>query len=271
MDNSVLGLENKVAVVSGGGGGMGKASAILLAKAGARVVIAEVNAEKGAEAQKELEQLGGQAIFVQADSRLPKDVERVVTAALERFGRIDIGINIVGGGSGSKPTMETSEDVFQSVFTLNVISTLLCSKAYARAMIQGKHGGAIVNMAALAATHAPTGGGPYGVAKAGVMSLTQTLAVELAPYDIRVNAVAPGFIASNPWSWNNTAEGTRLVKKSVPMGRSGLASDVAGVIIALVSPLSGYVTGQTVVIDGGHLSPIPLMSDPDWQRMMQTR
>ncbi len=270
MDNSLLGLEGKVAIVTAGGHGIGKATAVMLAKAGVKVVIAEINPETGGATQKEITQAGGQAVFVETDTRLIENVERTVQTALDKYGRLDIGVNVVGGSRGPKPAIETTEDVYQAVFTQNLISTLLCSTAFANAMIKGKRGGAIVNMAALAATRAPMGLAPYGVAKAGVKSLTQTLAVELGKHNIRVNAVAPGFIASYNEGWMATKVGSDLIKKTVPLVRGGKPEDIAGVIVGLVSPLFGYVTGHTVVIDGGHLAPLPLMANPDWQAMFVT-
>ncbi len=266
MGDSLLGLTDKVVVVAGGGGGIGRATSVVFAQAGSHVVIAEIDATKAAATQLEIEQLGGQALAVQADVRSQGDVDRVQARALERFGRIDIAVNIVGGHVGYKPTIDTPAAVFQSDFTLNLISTLLCVQTFAKTMIKQGSGGAIVNMAAVSASNAAIGMPGYGVAKAGVVSLTQTLAVELAQYGIRVNAVSPSFLQGG---WTSSEVGARLVKKTVPLSRAALPEDVASVILMLASPLAAYVTGQTLVVDGGHLAAIPLLADPEAQDMFR--
>jgi NAD(P)-dependent dehydrogenase (short-subunit alcohol dehydrogenase family) len=182
---SLLGLEGKVALVTGAGHGIGLATARLLARAGASVAVLDLNGESARAAAAELTEAGAHALVLEADTRSEAAVEGALKAALERFGRLDVGVCNVGGSAGApiRSALETAEETWRAVLEQSLLSTVLCTRAFGRAM-SGQGSGAIVNIASVAGLRGASNNVAYGAAKAGVIS---TLAVELAPLGIRVN------------------------------------------------------------------------------------
>ncbi|MEE9285156.1 MAG: SDR family oxidoreductase [Dehalococcoidia bacterium] len=253
MSDSLLGMEDKVVVVTGAAQGMGRAIALMFAKAGAHAVIADLQGEKAEEVAGEVRALGREAIAVRADVAVLDDVQRMMAATLERFGRLDVGVNNAGGlgGQSMQPVVDATLEFWDDVVALNLRSVFLGSQAFARAMIDGGTGGAIVNIASISGLRASVALAPYGAAKAGVMHLTQTLAVELAPHGIRVNCVAPASIRTTGTERYMTPQRRAIHGKAIPIGRTGVPEEVAGMVLMLASPLAAYVTGQTLMADGG--------------------
>ncbi len=252
MSLSLFSLAGKVAIVTGAGRGIGKAIALGLADAGADVVIAARTASDIEITANEVIAKGRKALAVPADVRLSDQVTNLVEKAMAKFGRIDILVNNAGG-SFTASAMELSEGGWDAIVRENLKSVFLCSKAAAKVMIEQKKGN-IVSIASIAGLRAYLDNIAYGAAKAGIINLTKTLSVDLAPYNIRVNAIAPGYIATT---------GILQVQKDMPkermqerlaltpLGRLGQPEDIVGAVIYLASDASSYVTGQTLVIDGG--------------------
>ena len=253
MSDSMLGLEGKTVVVTGSGQGMGRGIVLAFARAGANAVIVDLDEAKAQAVANEVQALGREALVVRADVRIESDIARVVNDTLARFGRLDIGVNNVGGLAGQKPApvVEASSSFWDTVIEVNLRTTFLCAKAFAQAIIQSNAGGSIVNIASISGLRSSAHLAPYGAAKAAVMHLTQTLAVELAPHGIRVNCVAPASIDTPDAMATVSDERKRAMAASVPLGRLGAPSDVGGIVAMLSSDIAGFVTGQTLMVDGG--------------------
>ena len=247
------GLTGRVAIVTGGGTGIGRAAAIALARDGADVAVHyHLNEADAHEAARAIEALGRRAVVLQADLTMSADVTRTVSAAEREFGRVDILVNNAGGIVGRHPLVEITEAFFHDVMNVNVLSTVLCSQAVAPGMI-ARHQGAIVNLTSLAAHN---GGGPgasiYAASKAAVQTLTKAWAKELAPHGIRVNAVAPGLIGGTPFHRDFTSpEVFAASVKMIPLGRAGDPDDVAKVIVFLAGDAASFLVGETIDINGG--------------------
>ncbi len=253
MSDSLLGLTDKVVVVTGSGQGMGRGIALMFARAGAHAVIVDLDGKNALAVAGEVRALGRQAIAVHADVRKPEDVRRMVDQTLAAFGRIDVGVNNVGGlgGRAMQPVREASTEFWDGVVELNLRTTFLCSQAFARAMIDRGTKGVIINIASISGLRGSARLAPYGAAKAGVMHLTQTLAMELGPHGIRVNCVAPASIDTPDVARHMTPERRAATARAMPLGRTGVPDDIGGVVVMLASDLAGYVTGQTLLADGG--------------------
>jgi len=256
MSSSLFNLDGKVAIVTGAGRGIGKAIALGLADAGADVVAAARTATDIEATAEEIRAKGRKSLAVPTDVRLADQVSNLVEKSMAEFGRIDILVNNAGG-SFIAGTMDLSEGGWDAIVRENLKSVFLCSKAAAKVMISQKKGN-IVSIASVAGIASYTLCAPYGAAKAGIVNFTKTLAMDLAPYNIRVNAIAPGFIASGGLlQLLNMKPDTSEQEKGggflehIPLGRYGQPEDIVGGIIYLVSDASSYVTGQTLVIDGG--------------------
>ena len=244
-------LEGKAAIVTGSGQGIGKAIALTFARAGADLVIADLNSTTSKSTADAISDLGRQALVVPVDVRDKNQIDNMVNKTLEKFKRIDILVNNAGGGYTTVPLLEMSEEDWDKFVTLNLKSTFLCCKAVGKVMVQQKRGN-IVNMASMVVFGAYPLGANYSAAKAGVKNLTETLAVELGPYNIRVNALAPGVIETPMTAelYQKRPELKEQRLKSIPLKRLGKPEDVANVALFLASDASGYVTGQTIIING---------------------
>src|SRR5918994_2909260 len=238
-------LDDRVAVVTGGGAGIGRGIAGGLAAFGAEVAIWEREPSTCAAAAEEV---GGLA--APTDVRELPQIEAALAATLERYGHVDVLVNNAGG-TFAAPFLDTSENGFDALHRANLRQVLLCTQCVARSMVDAGRGGSIVNVTSIEGVRAAPGYAAYAAAKAGVISLTQTAALELAPHGIRVNALAPditwteGLAALSPSATDDRWSAV------VPLGRPGHVDEMAGAAVFLASSLSSYVTGQTIHVDGG--------------------
>ena len=240
-------LRDKVAAVTGGGQGIGRAIALALGREGAVVVVADLDLEAAGQVVREIEAGAGRALAVRADVTRPADAEAIVQAAVETFGRLDILVNNAGTYP-SADIVDMDEAQWDLVLAVNLKGTFLCSQAAVRRMIaQGR--GTIVNVASVDAKTRTTGNAHYAAAKAGVISFTRTLACEMAPHGIRVNAVAPGWIATK--TLKAKSDRWKRAIEEIPVGRLGTPEDVAEAVLFLVSDVAGYITGEVLDVNGG--------------------
>ena len=250
-------LKDKVSLVTGASGGIGRAISLTFAREGSDLAVnystSEVEAKNLAE---RIRQLGRRAILVKADVTKAAQVENMVNMVLKEFGRIDILVNNAGMCI-MKPLQELTEDVWDKVVDINMKSVYLCSRAVAKHMLEQKRG-VIINLSTVGGmvgfTAAPTQL-HYNAAKQGVVAMTRTLAIALAPY-VRVNAMAPGIVMTDFHKKAGVAE-ERLKQRIevTPLKRAGTPEDVANLALFLASDESSFITGQTIVIDGGLAMP----------------
>ncbi|MFX1535523.1 MAG: SDR family NAD(P)-dependent oxidoreductase [Promethearchaeota archaeon] len=260
----MLNLTGKVAIVTGGGMGIGQAISYRLAEAGAAVMIADINLDAAKKTADKINDSGGKAKAILADASDPAAAEKVIKSTVDEFGSIDILANNAGIYPVSS-TLEMTEEIWDKVINLNLRGVFFFSQAVAKEMIKAGKGGKIINFASIAALH-PSGIPHYEASKAGVVMITKSLAFELAPYKISVNAIAPGAIktpglevAFKVWEEQMKKAGMEDVDMNqqflarTPIGRFGKPDDIAKVVLFLASELSGYMTGHTVIVDGGYL------------------
>ena len=248
-------LEGKVAIVTGGKRGIGKAIALAFAEAGADVVVStrvfkDDRDDLGAVAG-EIEKLGRRSLAIQADVSQKADVDNLVQKTMDEFGVIDILVNNAGNSSGT-PLLEISEDEWDKLIDVHLKGHYLCSQAAGRQMVERKRGN-IINMASIEGVKAVRdSANPYSISKAGISLFTRGLARELAKHNIRVNAIAPGWTKTDMMRWAYTEpKNLKYFEDRIPMGRMGEPSEIASVALFLASDASSYVTGQTIVVDGG--------------------
>lgn len=244
-------LENKVAIVTGGARDLGRAVSLKMAEAGAKVVINYFDNEQDAiDTQALIAQMGGESIIVQGDMTKAADVKRIVEEAVKAFGNeIHVLVNVVGGIVGRKKITEQDEDWYNFLMDVNMKSCWLCTREVVPFMPKGS---SIINFSSLAARD---GGGPgasmYATAKGAVAVFTRSMAKELGPDGIRVNAVAPGTIATSFHDRFNTPENRERMKGIYPLRREGDAGDVADLVLFLACDDSDYITGTNIDINGG--------------------
>lgn len=243
-------LEGKVAIVTGASKWTGRGIAIEMARAGADVVVTARTAEGVEATAAGIRKLGKRSLAIPMDVRDTAQIEEMVKKTMEAFGRIDILVNNVGA-SFPAPALDLSEGGWDSMIRTNLKPTFMCSKAVAPIM-RDQGGGVIINIASGEGLRAAVTNAGYGAAKAGVINLTMTLAVEWAPYNIRVNAIAPGFIETGELQKGlELVPGLKALYNRVPLKRAGTAKEYAGAVIFLASEAGGYATGATFVVDGG--------------------
>jgi len=245
-------LPGKVAIITGGRRGIGRAIALALAEAGADIAICGRVIEDG-ELQavaEEVKRLGRRSLAVQADITKKADVDGLVQRVMGEFGAIDILVNNAAMNIKA-PLLELREDGWDRVIDTDLKGYYLCSQAVGKIMVDQKRGN-IINIASTAAIKAAPEMGAYCIAKAGVVMLTKVLALELAKYNIRVNAIAPYMVKtkfSQPlWSDPQTL---KQLESEIPLGRLAEPSDIIGAVLFLASDASSYITGHTIIVDGG--------------------
>ncbi len=249
-------LAGKVTIITGSGSGMGEATALLFAKEGAKVIVAEIVEQAGLATVQAIEDGGGDAIFVKTDVSKREDVEAIVKAAVEKYGKLDILVNCAGIALDEVSTTECTEEFFNRIIATNLNGVWLGMK-YAIPEMMKTGGGAIINFASIAALEAYQGLPAYSASKGAVISISRVAAIEFAAKNIRVNCVAPGHIAT-PMLLDAWAEdGLQRFRNISPQGRLGEPDEVAGVVLFLASNESSHITGQTIVIDGGVTARIP--------------
>ena len=248
-------ITGKVAIVTGGASGIGRAIALALAESGANVVIADKALDGAEEMAREIESAGGKAIATKTDVTDSKEVEQMVQRTIEKFGKIDILINNAGIIARSS-VMDMKEEELDRTFEVNLKGVVLCSQAAARHMIEQKSG-KIVNLGSSLSSRASVcnlsgGGADYCASKAAVQALTRSLAMEFGPYGINVNAVAPG-PTNTPMHEGLWEMAAVYYQNSVPLGRLAEPEDIADVVVFLVTDAARFITGQTIHVNGGQV------------------
>ena len=249
--------ERRVAIVTGSGRGLGKAIARTLAEQGVDIVLAEIEPEPAYLVASEIERLGAAALVCATDVSRRDAVDGVVATTLERFGRLDILVNNAGVIAPA-PVLEMSEEQWDHVLAVDLKSVFLCSQAAGRHMI-AQRSGSVVNIASVAAERGMQDRANYCAAKAGVVALTRVLALEWAPFGVRVNAVGPGYVNTElqQWAIQQGIADLESRTRTTPLGRLAEPAEIAQVVAFLASEQASYITGQTIYVDGGWLAAAP--------------
>ena len=254
-------LESKVAIVTGGASGMGLATVRRFLEEGASVVVGDLNSDNGRQLLEELsaDGYGEKVRFTVTDVSVEDDVAAMTELALDVFGRLDIVFNNAGIGGAFGPITELEVDDWDTTFHVLVRSVFLGTKHAAKVLIGQGQGGSIINTASIAGMGGGAGPQAYSAAKAAVVSLSKTTAVELAPHDIRVNAICPGVIFTPLMHSGNEEQAEEVIEEIQPLSKRGEGSDIAGMAVFLAGDDSLFVTGQEHIVDGGLLASGPRM------------
>ncbi len=249
-DLSLFDLTGKKALVTGGAVGIGRACAMALAGAGADVAIVDVDEKTGRKTADELKALGRDAVFVTCDVTSKAQVQGMVKAVVERFGRLDIGVNNAGIAILGADE-ELDQTAWDKVIAVNLTGVFLCAQAEAQQMIRQKPtGGKIINTASMSATIANCNAS-YDASKAGIVHMTRTLAAEWGRYNINVNCISPSYVLT-PMHASTPRVVRQRIRDLTPMGHVERPEDLYGAVVFLASAASNYVTGHDLMVDGGH-------------------
>lgn len=246
-------LRGKVAIITGSSRGIGKGIAARFAKEGAKVVYAARGLERIEANAAEARAAGGDTFAVSTDVSKKADVEKLFDATLSKYGRVDMLVNNAGWASPTQHILEMDEEHWDTVIDTNLKSIYLCCHRASNIMVDMGIKGSIVNISSFAAARAHRAMAAYDATKAGMEGMTRTMAIDLAPFGIRVNVVGPGAIHTE--EYDPAGEDAKIARgKTVPLGRVGYPEDIAGAVLFLCSDDASYVTGQTWYIDGGMLA-----------------
>jgi 3-oxoacyl-[acyl-carrier protein] reductase len=262
MAISYFSLTNKVAVVTGAGRGIGKAIALGFARVGASVVVASRTKADIEATATEIKNSGGKALAVPTDVTKTDQIENLLNKTLDRFKKVDILVNNAGGDSGGTGyVLDLRIDDWKSGIELNLNSLFYCCKIIGGEMVIRKTGN-IINMTSGMGFGPYPGAAHHAAARAGVINLTKTLALEWAPYNIRVNAMAPGYTETSlpAKAWKEHPEDKIELLKLIPLGRTARSEEMVSTAIFLASPASGYITGETINVNGGLITTV----SPRW-------
>ncbi len=251
MDKAPFGLQDQVAIVTGGGTGIGKAISEALALSGADVVVCSRKMENLEPTARKIEEIGRKSLAITCDVRKEDEVNNVVEQTVGKFGKLDILVNNAGA-SFVCPLEDVSLNGWNAIFGINATGTFLFAKAAVREM-KKQNKGSIINIASIAGRDGAPIMAAYGAAKAAVINLTKAMAVEFSQYNIRVNCIGPGMIITEAvqQQMGITPESTKERFASLPLGRWGNPEEIAWPVVFLASKASSYMTGETIYIDGG--------------------
>ena len=242
-------LKNKTAIITGGANGLGRATALLFAKEGANVVVADMDENAGSKVINDIKNSGGRGLFVKVNVSDQQEVNNLVSAALKEFGKLHILINNAGIVSdGRLVKMELEQ--WQKVIDVNLKGVFICAQAVSKVLVEQNEGGAIINTSSVVGLYGNFGQSNYVASKAGVIGMTKTWAKELGKYNIRVNAVAPGFMETDIIK-SMPEKVINLMKDKTLLGRLGKPDDIANAFLYLASDEGSYVTGAVLSVDGG--------------------
>lgn len=250
--NTTVSLLGKVALVTGGGRGIGKAITQRLAAAGANVAIASRKLENLEATAKEFAALPGKVIPIACHVGRKDQIENLVKETEARLGPVDILVNNSATNIGQGPALDATDEMLDKMVEVNIKSAFRLVRLIVPRMIERQRGGAIINIASIAGLRPQPGGLLYSFTKAGLLMLTRSWAQEFGPFNIRVNAIAPGLIQTefSEFFWKND-DARRQFEKSTPLGRIGQSDEIAGMALYLASEEAAFVTGQVMVVDGG--------------------
>lgn len=253
INNTLFDLTGRVAIVTGGGRGIGREVALTLARAGADIVIAEIESANGEESLAEIHDVGRRAHFVATDVRQPQSVEAMTAEAISHFGKIDILVNNAGIARHA-PAEETTDELWLNVLDVNLNGVFWCCRSVGKRMLEQGHG-AIVSIASMSGlvVNKPQPQAAYNASKAGVIMLTKSLAAEWAGRGLRVNCVSPGYIGTEMTKAGmNNEEWKRTWLEMTPVGRVGEPDDIAHAVWYLASDAARFANGTNLVVDGAY-------------------
>jgi len=255
----IVDLNGKVSLVTGAANGIGRAIALTLARSGSDIIVTDIEQDAGQAVTNDIQALGAKAIFVKADVSSPQQMVRMAQEAVDACGKIDILINNAGIGVNKPedrvPMYDFDEDLWDRLVSVNLSGAFYCSRAVAKTMIPRRYG-KIVNIGSVMGLVPARMQCAYNATKAGLLNLTKAMALELAPYRINVNAIAPGSIvtrATNQKFYQNpeAADKVSSLLSHIPLGHPGQPQDVANAVLFMVSDASSYTTGAVLTVDGG--------------------
>lgn len=254
-------LTGKAALVVGGGRGIGRAVSLTLGDAGAAVAVVDLEPDRAEAVAAELTASGTRALALAADIRDAADVERVVRETCAQLGGIDVLVTVVGGQNAFaawQPTHLWSDEEWDLVVGVNLRYVFLVARAVIGVMLEQGRGGAIVNVGSVSGMAGAPNHSAYGAAKAGVIHLAKSLALEYGRHGIRVNVVSPGVARTPATAGALTPDQDAAMAEKIPLGRPGAPEDIANAVLFFASPLASYVTGQVLAVDGGVMARFPL-------------